>query len=149
MIPPCLIACHDSSRGGHGARIVFRIQYRASEMPKFRFVFRPVKYLSERRLRSRSWRLSTRIVEHLDIPFDRWRTLRHFVRSDNLSHLGSCSFSELRLLDVSPLYKSSTSVENCLDISRHILRMIFSSLLKSAIYDVPLAHRFGRWVALT
>jgi hypothetical protein len=118
-------------------------------MPKFRFVFRPVKYLSERGLRSRGWRLSTRIIEHLDIRFDRWRTLRHFVRSDNLSHLGSCSFSELRLLDVPPLYKSSASVEIDWTFLDTILRMIFSSLLKSAIYDVPLTHRFGWSVALT
>jgi hypothetical protein len=116
-------------------------------MPMFRFVFRPVKYLSERGLRSRGWRLSTRIVEHLDIRFDRWRTLRHFVRSDNLSHLGSCSFSEL--LDLLPLYKASTSVEIAWTFLDTIPRMIFSSLLKSAIYDVPLAHRFGRSVALT
>src|ERR1700689_4519959 len=107
-------------------------------MPKLRFAFRSVKCLSERRLRSRSWRLSTRIVEHLDIRFDRWRTLRHFVRSDNLTHLGSCLFFELRLLDVPPLYKSSTSVEIARTFLDTILRMIFSSLLKSAIYDVPL-----------
>src|SRR5580704_15440692 len=88
-------------------------------MPKFRFVFRPVKYLSERRLRSRSWRLSTRIVEHLDIRFDRWRTLRHFVRSDTPSHLGSCSFSELRLLDVPPALQIVDKCRNCLDIPRH------------------------------
>src|ERR1700689_4090187 len=88
-------------------------------MPKLRFAFRSVKCLSERRLRSRSWRLSTRIVEHLDIRFDRWRTLRHFVRSDNLSHLGSCSCSELWLLDVPPALQIVDKCRDCLDISRH------------------------------
>jgi hypothetical protein len=130
VIPPGLNVCHDSSRSGHGARIVFRIQYRACEMPKFRFVFRPVKYLSERRLRSRRWRLSTRIVEHLDIRFDRWRTLRHFVRRDTLSHLGSCSFSELRLLDVPPALQIVDKCRNCLDISRHHPRHDLLFLIK-------------------
>jgi hypothetical protein len=45
--------------------------------------------------------------------------------------------------------ESSTSVEIAWTFLDTILRLIFFSLLKSAIYDDPLAHRFGRSVALT
>jgi hypothetical protein len=45
--------------------------------------------------------------------------------------------------------ESSTSVEIAWTLLDTILRLIFFSLLRSAIYDDPLAHRFGRSVALT
>jgi hypothetical protein len=118
-------------------------------MPKFRFAFRSVKCLSERRLRSRNWRLSTGLSststydstggEHYDILFEAITYL-----TSARAHALNCGF-----LDVPPLYKSSTSVEIAWTFLDTILRMIFSSLLKSAIYDVLLAHCFGQSVALT
>jgi hypothetical protein len=54
----------------------------------------------------------------------------------------------LPLLDVPPVHESPTSVEIASTFLDTILRLIVSSLLKSAIYDAALAPRFGRLVAL-
>ena len=73
-------------------------------------------------------------------------SIRHFVRSDTLPHLGSCAFLELPLLDVPPVQESPTSVE----IARHFSTPSCAwSFLIIKVSDLRrcLDYRFGRLVA--
>ena len=53
-------------------------------------------------------------------------SIRHFVRSDTLPHLGSCAFLELPLLDGPPVQESPTSVEIASTFLDTLLRLVFS-----------------------
>jgi hypothetical protein len=117
-------------------------------MPKFGSGCAIVNCLSERGYATVISACSTWIVEasthestgdeHCDILF----------RSCSMPHLDSYAFLELPFLDAPLVHESPTSVEIASTFLTSSWGPIFCSLLESAIYDVSLAQRFGRLIAL-